>query len=598
MKRGLVTRRISVVVLVSIAALLALATAPLLFGVGIDDAVRRGSDLLAIHTGGLNIERPVRLQAYPNVVVSSGEVSIVRSGVRRSATLTLDNASIDIALGGQAASGDTPVASLFDRMGDGIAREEIDKIALRHATLTFRWSSGEAWAITDCDAEISARSSAAISVSGDFTHLGQRLKFELSTTGPFDANRQQLAGARWPLKLSVTSPLLGVTIDGELDTRGAWSLKAQTEVRTPDTTRLAAGLGYGWGSAAIGPGLLVRGPATWERGVIAFGKSHISLGDQDGVGALSLSLRDNRPLIEATAAFPALDIAPLLYVGYVPEFVPASGAIAAIAPAVQLPVAATWRGLATHFPAMAIVDTELRLSAGRLQWRGEPIGHGAFTVSARTGMVHADFAELSVGSHVGSLQIQMDQTLPHAPVTLRGRFKSANVAELVEALFASAFASGPSVAQFELTGHGATLGDVVDRAVGRGMLEARDGQIDLDATALQKLIAAPLATGRPLPWSAIAARSAYQTLGLKFQVRSGVVTIDAGTLRSNGLVTSVFGQVDLPGAKLDLSGRIDAQPPRLTSVARSNGRTVDDVLTLRGPWTAPVVSMRPIDPLP
>jgi AsmA-like C-terminal region len=600
MKRTLLTRCIATFVLVSIAGLLVLAIAPLVLGVGIDDAVRRGADLLAARAGTIQIDKPLRLRAFPNVVISSGSVSIGRTGAQRGTTLTVQAPAIDIVVSEQGNRNLQAAHQAAQWLSDLIGNVgDVDKVSLRRASVNFRWADGKSLVITDCDAEISGKNTSAVAATGHCSYLGQRLKFEVSSPGRIEASPAAITGARRPVTLVVTSPLLGVIMDGELDTRGAWSVKAQTELRTPDATRLAAWLGHGWTHTGLGSGFVIRGAATWEKGVLTFGKSHVSLSDQDGVGALSLSYRDDRPLIEATAAFPALDVAPLLYVGYVPEFFPQSGVLASIRPLFAPAAAATWRGLSTSFPAASKIDTEFRLSAGRLQWRGEPIGQGAFSVSARRGVVHADFSELKIGGHSGDLQIQMDETLPNAPVTLRGRFKSTDIGELSAAAFGTPIAIGPGTSQFELTGHGATLGDVVDRASGRGSIEARDGKIHIDAFALKRLVAAPLSPAQPMPWNAVSGSSAYETLSLKFQLRNGSVALENSTLRGDGAVALISGRINFAPAELDLQVRLSPDLKLQSPVRRiSDGQISKDVFSISGAWTAPMIAAYPPAPLP
>lgn len=591
MKRTFVTRCFAAAVLVSIAALLALAVAQLVLGVGIDDAVRRGADLLAARSGNINIDQSLRLRAYPGVIISAGSISTDRTGAQRGATLNLQSPVIDILVGERADQNVQTVNWLADTLGNV---SDVDKIALRRASVTFRWADGKSWTVSDLDAEISGKNTSALTISGHFSYLGQRLKFDISSPGRVETHPPSPAGARWPLKVVITSPLLGVTMDGELDTRTAWCIKAMTELRTPDATLLASWLGYGW--ANLGPGsgsgFLIRGAATWDKGAITFGKSQVSLGDQNGIGALSLSYRDERPVIEATAAFPALDVAPLFYVA-APDLLPKSAALVSLRPPSAPAASATWRGLTTSFPAAAKIDTELRLSAGRLQWRGEPIGQGAFSVSARRGVVHADFSELTIGGHSGSLQIQMDGTSPNAPVTLRGRIKSIDIGELAAAAFGATPVTGPGATQFELAGHGTTLGELVDHASGRGSIEAPEGTIKIDANALKRLVSTLSVKTQQLTWNALHGSSAFQNLGLKFQLRNGTALLENGTLRSDGLVASITGRVDFAGAALDLQAQFssDHKPQRPVRRVSGGGLISDDIFSISGAWMAPLISL-------
>ncbi len=592
MERGPVTRRIAIVVLVSIAGLLTLAVAQLGFGVAIDDAVRRGTDLLTARYA-MSIGQPIRLRGFPFVTIASGTASVAPFKGQRGATLKLQSPLITVAMSG--GSDDASSAgSLSDILQSQLGGSDIEDVTLRDATVQFGWSSGETLSLSACDADLAGKSGAALTLAGKCTYLGQPLTFELSSPGRLEVDKRLPTGARWPLKLAVTSPLFGIAAEGELDARGAWCLKASAELRASDTTRLAQWLGYGWGATAAGPAVRIKGPLIWERGSIAFGKSSIALNDQNGVGAVSLSFRSVRPFVEATVAFPALDVAPLLYQSATPETRRPSGTLATLETTAASTGSPIWRGLATSFPAIANVDTEFRISAARLQWRGEPVGQGAFSVSARSGEMHADFSELKFGSHSGSLQVAT-KAGGTAPVTLRGRFKSADVAALSSSMFGTAIASGTGTGHFEVTGEGATLGAVIDSASGRGMIEAQDGSAHLDLLALQRLSKETGHSARPLTWSTIASPAPFEALALKVQLRDGGMAIDAGSLRSNGWLASVTGRI---GAEIDL--RVRLEQSRLPTVKRSTARGAESggTLLLGGSWASPTVALLPPDPLP
>ena len=598
MKRGIVTRSISIIVLMSIAALILLAIAQLGFGVALDDAVRRGSDLLTARLSAVTVEDPIAVPGFPGVIIASGSVLVVPSGDQRAAaTVKLLSPVIDITMPTAETGLNNSTISAIGPTQFGAS--EVDKVSFRDATFNFRWSGGNALTVSKCNAELAGKASAALTFVGYCSYLGQPVAFEIWSSGRTELDKRQLGIARWPLKLSMTSPLLSVVLDGELDARGNWSLKSQADVRTPDTTLLAQWLGYGWGAVSNGPAVRIKGPLSWELGSVAFGKSSITLNDQPGIGAISLSFRGSRPIVEATVSFNALDVAPLLYVGASAAPIRSAALPASLEVSAPPARSSAWRGLVTRFPAIAHLDTEFRLSTARLQWRGEPIGQGAFSVSARNGEMHADFSELTVGSLSGSLQIETKAGASQSPVTLRGRFKSTNTAALTTALFGAEAVTGASVGQFELTGEGATLGAVIDRASGRGLLEAHDGAAHLDLAAVQRLLTAPINVVRPLLLSTIASLAPFEALALKFQVRDGEMSIESGSLRSNGILAAVTGRI---GPAIDVKVRLD--PSRLTPVKRTADRggvsavSGGSTLVVGGTWASPTVAVTPPDPLP
>ena len=639
MKRSLVMRRIATAVLVSFAGLLLLAIASMVFG----DAVRRGTSVFLAHTETFEIDRPIRLMAVPNIVLKAGTIKYVRSPESPQHNIDLHAAIIEILLGSEvgaleAGQGEADVAG-SKAMADTVAAlstvletSELSKVRLQNGTLVFKWSGGgRSVLLSDVDAEVLRKGRSGHVARGHFVHLGQTVAFTAASQAaaerpdvdgggvaakdkltPFAAAvaERQISGGAWPFQIELRSALLDVRFDGALSFGESWEMKGQAEVKTPDTTKLAAWLGYGWRNAVAGPAFLIKGLAHWKHGAIAFGKSQISLGDQLGVGALSLGYRDARPLVEATVAFAALDVAPLLLGPAEPE-PSALSQVTALLPLLPKPASArpTWRSLATFYPSTARIDADLRLSARTLQWRGEPVGKGAFGVSARNGVVHGDFAELDLGPYAGNLQIGIDGPNPGAPVTLRGRFAADNLASVGREFFGTNIVSGSASSQFEMFGRGATLGEVVDGASGRGSLSARDGEIHLDLAAMQRLIATPSQSGQLGGWGAISAAWAYQTLGLKFLLRDGAVVIDDGRLQSNGLVAVVNGRVGLSTNDVDLQVRVEpSNSERATArplafkpneaAARVGVPYSGEVLAIHGPWAVPSLSVASRGALP
>ena len=158
-------------------------------------------------------------------------------------------------------------------------------------------------------------------------------------------------------------------------------------------------------------------------------------------------------------------------------------------------------------------------------------------------------------------------------------------------------------------GRGATLGEVVDGANGRGSLNARDGEIHLDLAAMQRLIAAPSQSGRLGGWGAISAAWAYQTLGFKFLLRDGAVVLDDCRLHSNGLVAVVSGRVGLATNDVDLQVRVEPSNGERAAVRSLAFKPIDagaragvpysgEVLAIHGPWAVPSLSVASRTALP
>ncbi len=594
MRRSLTIRRLSAAVLLFVSVLLLVALAPLLVDVRPSDNASSMLGVHALQADTLVVENPLVLSVSPNITLVSGIVSQTGSVSGAGRTVVLSGAVIDVDFTGQGAAS-APFGMEFLSLStspliDIVAALDIDRLSLRKATLRVRWNHDKAVTLRNMEANVGVRGKQVASVVGTFDYLVDSYSFDAQTGPPSEraADADMRAGTRRTLQLKLTSPCLAVTFDGHAELADTIVLRGITEARTDDAGKLAAALGYRWSEDPNGPALLVKGPVRWAQGAIMFGRSEISLGDQTGQGAISISAREGRPRLEATLAFPALDVGSLLQRG---------GPAATLRP--------PWLAISTSFPAIAQLDAELRLSAARLQWNGSPIGKGAATISATGGKLHGDIAELDLGrtAGTGSLQFAIDHTVVDAPVLLRGRFEISDAGTLTEHLFGTETLRGRATTQFEIMGQGTVLGDVLKSASGRGTLVMRDGQMLLDLTDLQRQIAAVSNGERPAGWGAVAKISALDALEAKFQLRDGVLKLEQFNAVSRGLVASAAGRIGLTTSDLDLAVRVMPAgaarlgPSRsLAASARPAGNR--DGASIRGPWTAPVIAAADVDLTP
>jgi AsmA-like C-terminal region len=582
MNRSPLTRRFATAVLVALMALFAVALVPLFFGLRSDDVVSKVTGVLALQTDAIVVDQPIRLSVSPDVSVTAGTLSLSANSVAGQKVATLKSTRIEVELGNWGlASGADPVRLVFAPLVEQLSGLMVDRVILERSTLVLKWGGARTALLEDINSEINIKGKSPVSASGAFTYLRHPFVFDASlgssgTASPVD---EAARGTRWPLMLNASSPVFGLVFDGAVDIGGDWSLKGQAEARTPDVGRLSAAMGHGAVIQEAGPAIRIRGPVRWADGVIDFGKSQISIGDQEGVGAVALALRHGRPSVEATAAFPALDVAPLLQRG---SKSPTSSSLN------------VWRGLATSFPAIARFDAELRLSASRLQWNGAPIGRGAVSVTARDGRLHGDFAELDLGSLAGNLQFSIDGTAPGIPVSLRGKFESADIASTAAGLFGVSLLRGRAQSQIELTGYGPTLGDVVDRGTVAGTITMGEGQMPFDLNVAQRIAQSSQDSQPAKGWSTLSQLSAIDGCSIKFQMRDGTILIDPSEVRSRGLVAHMRGRIGMAGSDLDLwvrvakevAGRSQSARP-LDPAARVPWR---DSLSIRGAWAEPVIA--------
>ncbi len=593
-------KRLAVAVLLTFAALLVVAVASIVNDMRIGSIARQALWLQALLSERTSITEPLSFGTTPTITVKAGTVSALRTSASVDHALSLESAVIDVFVSEPLSQTDTEAPRLpsdrkvirrgLDPIVEQLAALSFDRIVLRDATVRFVTADGASVTLTTVEAEAVFRANRPASFTARFSYLGQPMTLDAHfgegpTYIPADPASTAAgappgkAVARLPLRASLKAPALKASFTGEAEIDTRLGLAGQTEVHVPDLARLAAAAGYGWSDTGTGPSLLINGPARWAGGSLSFGKSQVSLGDQQGVGAITLAVRDSRPSVEATLAFQALDVAPLLQ----------RPSTAGQAP---------WRSIATAFPALTLIDGELRLSAGRLQWNGTPVGKGAVTVSARNGRVHGDLAEFSLGPHTGSLQANINETEPGGLVSLRGRFDSTDIGPLSADLFGNPLVTGAATSHFEVMGRGATLGAVLDGGYGRGGITMREGRVQLDLFALQKIaqtnaqakVASSPPGETPAGWGAVGQQSPLDGLDIRFQLRDGSLLVEEASIRSKGLNATAKGRIGLQAADLDCIVRLGPQAPP-GSVTRTIKPTPDTpagpALAVRGNWAAP-----------
>jgi hypothetical protein len=582
MMQSRIKRRFAATILITFVALLVVATASILYDMRIGGMAHFGRT--ALLPQAFTVDRPITLSASPGLTVKAGKLSVEQAAAD-ARVLSLVDAVIDVSLTGQKVQTGATLASAsaLEPLIEQLANAGFDKLILRRGTVRFVVAGRKATDVTAVDAEINVRNSLPASIGAAFKYLGQDIRLEAQFGKTPTRTPDEQTGhtrTRLPLQATVKAAYLSATFEGEVEAAGALALTGQTHVHTTDLALLADALGHGWANRGAGPAVVIKGPLRWAEGVISFGKSQVSLGDQEAVGAVTLAMRDGRPAVESTLAFQALDVAPLLQRAVVSTRAP-------------------WRAISTAFPALSLIDGELRLSASRLQWNGTPVGKGAITVSARAGMVHGDLAEFNLGPHSGSLQAKIDMNVPGGLVSLRGKFDSTDLGPSLAQLFGAKLASGPATTQFEVMGRGKTLGDVLDGGYGRGIVEMHDGQMQLDLFAVQKLTQAPANTELPSSWGAIGQQSGMDGLDAKFVVRDGVLLFEQVNIRSKGLLAVAKGQVGLHNEDLDMSVRLGAVPaatglPRGSKPPQAALR--GPALSVRGPWATPLLAVYDADP--
>ena len=160
-------------------------------------------------------------------------------------------------------------------------------------------------------------------------------------------------------------------------------LSGQVELSSPSLRRVARWFGV---PVPIADGLnavAVKGQVNWARHAFAVEDAKVVIDGNEAAGALVLNLAGERPLIDATLAFHALDLTPYAEAARSQSFLFDRQT-------------ATWSLFDLSFPLIRHVDADLRISAPKVALKGFGLGRGAATIAVRSGKLLADIAELDL----------------------------------------------------------------------------------------------------------------------------------------------------------------------------------------------------------
>jgi AsmA-like protein len=599
MRRGSLWRRLALIMLASAAAFAA-AFAPSAYrSFRFPDATQLIAGLRASEANTIVVTTPIALSAAPLIRLESGTLIAGPVVAGSKGALKVIAPVISLAVDEAADRRAEPPAAAQQMMQQilgplavQIGTSGFQDVTLEGASLILTWGHDQQLTVSEIDAHISSGAGGATTAHGSLVYHGKRLSFDLSGGRPWpqpaiagemtSGNAYAAAGdgaAGWPIKAHITSKLLDVTAEGSLDASRGLAFDGTMTLQTGNANGLAGWLGHGWNGQS-GPAIRVSGPATWVSGALTFGKSRVTVNDQAGVGAIALSYREARPMLEATLAFPALDVSPYL-----------------VSPATSAPsvtgINLPWLGISTDYPALSAIDIDWRISIERLQWRGEPVGSCATSVSSRGGRLDVDFAELEIGAHRGTLRF-MSGAANTPQVVVRANLRSADAGPILTRAFGAPILSGPVESEIDIVGKGATLASVMETATGQGRIVAADGRMLASLSALKNLMGKTVQEIAGVELRSVATSSAFGKLTASLEFESGAVFIKNLVVDSAGLVAHAHGQLSAPRPILDLAVEVAPAPAAATSHAVPSNSPFASMnpLLIWGPWDHPKFSTR------
>jgi len=300
----------------------------------------------------------------------------------------------------------------------------------------------------------------------------------------------------------------------------------------------------------------------------------------EATGTVSLEFAGERPLIEGTMAFSALDLT---------QYFEAARSQSLIFDRLT----SSWSPFDLSFPLIKYIDADLRISAPAIALKGYTFGRGAASITVRSGKLLASIVELDLPSGNVSAQVTADANalLPH--YTLRGKIENFDPGPVGTALVGSTVFSGRSVLTLDLAAIGQTPAEVLRRLSGKAALTMPEGgRAALDLKALRTVSKDNVSPG----WGQLTkAQTSIDHLEARAFIVDGVLFPDVMQARAGAVALAATGSIDLAESILDLRLSVRPNAPGDRPHGTSTDTAGADVISVRGPWGSPTVRAEEAD---
>jgi AsmA protein len=361
----------------------------------------------------------------------------------------------------------------------------------------------------------------------------------------------------------------------EFDAEGLWGGPSETKfvgtlsAAVHSLSALKRLEGGGDARFALGDSFAVSGKAQVTGEAVMLSEAAATASDQKFYGALTLARQGGRYALSGTLAADQLDLAALA--DPTPDFLTPEG---------------DWSQTPFTYAAPTDLDIDLRLSAGRLAWRGHAVTDAAGALMCKAGACTATLLEAT--AYQGALKGQL--SVSRGP---RGLTAQADVS-LKDADLGAAFADfgwtalrGGGDIEANLRATGFAPSDSILSLAGSASATVTAGAVD--GVSVEEALR----------------RSLHHAVDVARDLGDGATHFSRGRLRltiANGSATIDEGRFDGPASTIDLGGIIDIANRSWQAQARavqtdSQGAPSEDAarltIILSGPWSAPNVSVAP-----
>lgn len=580
MRRKTVMWRLRKLVVALLACLLFAVLAPLYFADRRSDEPFAISSVVASPRDMHVLSAPIRLSDAPDLTLNRGVVyaytpSQPSPGANNSSIVldgpifTLNAAGLRATspLGGDGKTG--PDLGAMAPLIEQIMALGFDLITIKRGTLHITAFDGSLETISDIQAEVTGRRKGQIAGRGTFTIRGQRLAFDSTVSQPAEKRH----AARWPMKATVKGALVEASFDGTIDVAEDLQLSGTAEVSTPSLRRAGRWFGLPLHTTEGLNAATIKGQLTWARRALAFEKAKITVDSNEASGRLVFNFAGDRPQVDATLDFTALNLSPYFEATRVQFFG------FDISPA-------SWSSFDVSLPIIRYVDADLRVSARKVSLKGYAFGQGAATITAQSGKLQADITELELNSGTATAQVTAIMTEAMPRYALRGKIENIDAAAATSLWLGAPALTGRATLTADFTSVGYSPTEIVRRLSGKTSLSVAEGaRLGLDLKALR----ASAKKGQTQGWGKLAkGQMAIDQLEARALIIDGVAFADVLQARSGTVGLGASGRFGLNDGNMELRLAVKEDVP-VDRPLTSSDIVGGEVINLRGPWQEPTV---------
>jgi len=556
------------------------------------------------------VSEPIQLSSTPSIALLSGRLVAGPRSAVGSRMLILESARFEVDLSstsgrasddGKSGSDATRNIALTQSLYPQLAALGFDRVRILSSSALIRWNGHEGVEITDLNLDLTPRRTGPVTSSGRFVFAGEDVEisvavghwaavnFEPRKIGERIGLGTRPADAFGPFtKVTMKSGKSSLSFDGQMVFASTTTAAVgELHVTATDPLKVLRAFGFAGPSVQKIDPVAFSGSIVWRDRHITSDDATLRVGDQSATGAVVLSVREDRPMIEGTMSLARLDLAP--YIGSLKST--ASGGSAP----------QPWAATAMHFPLASLVDADVRLSAHQLFAGESLIGKGSATLAIRKGRVNANIAELELQALKGTVQLDADMTGSSPTYSIRSRFETTDTAWLARALSLDARIIGRTTGTVELAGTGDTLGALLDGARGRLSLKSNEAVTIPLNTGMLRSVARSTSEMGSKEWKTLLTGTRVEELDVRCQVQGDRIMIERAAVLDKGMRTSLTGSIDRETRVIDAQIVTAPALPASKSATRSQrpGAEPDRVsLAVRGTLDFPRLEPPPAAPQP